>query len=97
MGINKKPYGSEVRQEAVRLVVVEGHSARSVSQQLNIHHTTIAGWVRKYRKGGIDLDPEAAVVDKDARIRELERELQRTRMERDFLKKATAFLEGDLK
>ena len=97
MGVIKRIYSKQVRQEAVRLVIEEGFSTRSTSERLNIHHTTIAAWVRKYRKGGLDINPDSTVFDKDARIRELERELKRTRMERDFLKKATAFLENGQK
>ena len=98
MGSKKKPtYPDHVRQDAVRLVVVEGQSARSVGQQLNIHHTSVASWVRQYRRGGLDIGQEAGVIDKDRRIRELERDLARTRTERDFLKKATAWLENERK
>lgn len=95
MGSKKKTYSDEVRQHAVRLVVAGGHSARSAADQLNIHHTSIAAWVRKYRAGGLSLDRDSAVIDKDTQIRQLEQELARTRMERDFLKKATAFLENE--
>ena len=95
MGSKKKSYTDQQKQEAVRLVIDEGVSARAAGKLLGIHHTSIATWVRQYRKGGLSLDVDATVVDKDARIRQLERELARTRMERDFLKKATAFLERE--
>ena len=86
-----KTYSHKVRQQAVRLVIEEGQSARSVGAQLNIHHTSVAAWVRKYRRGGLVLDSDAPIIDKDAYIRRLEKELARTQMERDFLKKAEAF------
>lgn len=89
-----KTYSDKVRQEAVRLVIEEGQSARSVGSQLNIHHTSVAAWVRKYRRGGLVLDSDAAIIDKDAYIRRLEKELARTQMERDFLKKANAFVKS---
>lgn len=92
MGTNKKSHSDEIRQTAVKMVVEDGQSTRSVGAQLNVHHTSVAAWVRKYRRGGLDLDINAPVVDKDAHIRRLERELAQTRMERDFLKKATSFV-----
>ena len=57
----------------------------------------VAEWVRKYKKGGIDLDPNAEVVDKDAKIRQLEKQLADMTMERDFLKKVSAYFVKDQK
>ena len=72
MGTKSNAHSDEIRRQAVRMVIEEGRCSRSVGEQLNVNHTSVAAWVRKYRKGGLDIGADAPVVDKDAHIRRLE-------------------------
>ena len=87
----RKTYSDEFKQEAIRLIIEEDLSAREVGARLDVHPTSVASWVRKYKQGGVDLTPGAAVIDKDAELRKLRKELEQIKTENDFLKKATAY------
>lgn len=92
----RKGYSDEFRRAAVEQVVGQRHPARSVAQRLGVGYHTLRRWVELAR---VNADRSLVPTDlPDAqRIRELEKENARLRMERDILKKAAAYfasLEG---
>lgn len=88
----RRKYTDEFRQDAVNLVVVQGYKASEAARNLGINE----GMLRRWIKESIDIDgresagPER-LTREQARIRELEKEVKRLQMEREILKKATAF------
>ena len=86
----KAQYTSEFKQEAVRLVK-SSKSALSVAKILNMPHQTLENWLRLDRTAklvGVDHKPVTAEQMELARLRA---ENARLKMERDILKKATAY------
>lgn len=85
-----RKYTADFRAAAVDLVLVEKRSIRTAADGLGISHNTLAAWVAKARRGH---GGYSAPVERDieARVRQLEEENRRLRIERDILKKATAF------
>jgi transposase-like protein len=47
MANNRRAFTDEFKAEAVRLVAVEGHSARQVAKDLGIHESLLRRWRRK--------------------------------------------------
>jgi transposase len=97
MANNRRAFTDEFKAEAVRLVTVEGHSARQVATDLGIHESLLRRWRRKRearqaRAAGAksSVTVAASVVVDQEEIRKLKRENERLRMERDILKKAVA-------
>ena len=92
----RRKYDKEFKLEAVRLVLEEGHSARSVEQRLGTGQGVVYGWVHEFTD-----DPEHAFPGKgnlkapDKELYELKRELERVKRERDILKKAVAIFSKD--
>jgi transposase len=92
----KRTYDKEFKLEAVRLVLEEGLSARSVEHKLGTGSGVVYKWVHDY-----NADPEHAFPGKgnlkppDKELRELRRELERVKRERDILKKAVAIFSKD--
>jgi transposase len=91
-------YNREFKQEACGLVVAGGYTPAAAARQLGMVEMTLRGWLKKRNwKGGRSMpDPRPAPESNDpkvlkTRIRELERQLRRAEMEREILKKATAF------
>ena len=87
MGKNRK-YTVEFKEQAVRLYREnEGsQTVTEVAKQLGISMPTLYQWVKKAEKrASKEATPERAEVER------LRRELEQVKMERDFLKKATAF------
>jgi transposase len=78
-------YTDDFKHEAVRLVTVEGISRKQVARDLGISLGTLRDWIHKLAPDGpvvSDKLPEAE------QLRQLKREVERLRMERDILKKA---------
>ncbi|MDP2815980.1 MAG: transposase [Rectinemataceae bacterium] len=90
----RKQYSDGVKAEAVRMVVEHGLSLSEASRQLTIPKGTLATWVRHaVEESSSDKDSPgtpnmATMMAENAR---LHKELQEARMERDILKKATAY------
>ena len=90
----RRAFTDEFKAEAVRLVTVEGHSARQVARDLGIHESLLRRWQRKLearqaRAAGVKPSATiaASIIVEQEDIRHLKRENERLRMERDVLKK----------
>lgn len=89
-GQNKRKYSDEFRRGAVELVLTQKRSVKQAAGDLGVPFNTLNVWVSRARNGkGVFLPDEQK--DLAARVRELEAENRRLRLERDILKKATAF------
>ena len=86
----RKVYTDEFRQSAVKMVVTERNTISSVAKRLGVNYHTLREWVQLAKSNA----PTSMIpkdMPADQRIRELEKENARLRMERDILKKATAY------
>ncbi|MCO6510045.1 MAG: transposase [Aridibacter famidurans] len=91
-------YSSEFKFDAVRLVVEEGLSQAEVARRLGITANSISDWVRAYKKDkGQAFPGKGRQTPEQEKIRQLEKENRELRMERDILKKATAFFAKEVK
>ncbi len=82
----RRRYDPDFRDGAVRVVRETGKSIRQVADDLGVNPGTLANWVMKDKIArGERLDPKH--VDPE-RVRELEREIDELRMERDVLKRS---------
>lgn len=92
-------YARELKDQACALVIEEKYDPADAGRQLGIPEMTLRGWLAKRNwkasrpmSNGARSMPESddpKVLN--ARIRELEAKLSRAEMERDILKKATAY------
>jgi len=85
-------YDPDFKREAVRFVVEDGRGICEVAKSLGIATETLRNWLRLHRQRGTVISDNQASkpTDQSAKIRQLERELEQMRRERDILKKATA-------
>src|SRR3954452_16265442 len=88
----RRAFTDEFKAEEVRLVTVEGHSARQVARDLGIHESLLRRWQRKLaarqaRAAGVSPSATvaAAIIVEQEEIRKLKRENERLWMERDIL------------
>jgi transposase len=88
-------YPEEFRQEAVRLADEPGRTATDVAQELGIHVGQIYNWraqFNKLSKGQFTVaDGTNHAISEPAEVRKLKKRISELEMERDFLKKATAY------
>lgn len=86
-GTGRRNFSKEYKEEAVKMVLEGGRSQAEVQVSLGIGSSTLSKWIREYRAQ--NTSPNEVTTNK--RIRELEEENRMLKMEREILKKATAF------
>ena len=84
----RRVFTPEFRETALRLAAQPGVSVEKVANELGIACWTLRRWQKQARKSPVE---QRQSVDLQQRVRELEAENRQLRMERDILKKATAF------
>ena len=88
--MGKQVYSDEFKRSAVDMVVKQRLTRRSVAQRLGVNYHTLREWVESAKSAaGESLIPKD--LPPEQQIRELQKENARLRMERDILKKATAY------
>ncbi len=86
----RKKFSAQYKAEAVELVLVSGRPVVEVARDLGINEGTLGNWVRSHREANPDPSRALSPLDQ-ARLREVEVENARLKMENEFLKKAAAF------
>jgi transposase len=86
----KRKYTREFKESAVRLVNVEKTPVAQAAADLGMPINTLTAWLHQARRGKGTFTPQGG-VDWEKKARELEAENRRLKLERDILKKATAF------
>ncbi len=85
----RRKFSEEFKRDAVELVRTTGKPIAEIARELGIYDSTLGNWVRQDR---IDRgEAEGLTSDERARLRTLEAENARLRMERDLLKRTVAF------
>jgi len=85
----RRQFTQEFKRDAVELVRSTDRPIAQIARELGIYDSTLGNWARQDR---IDRgEREGLSSDERARLRELERDNARLRMERDLLKRTVAF------
>src|SRR5262245_62003122 len=89
MARTKPPYAPAFRAEAARLAKSSGQPLRVTTEHLGVSVEALRAWVKQ---AGIHAgEQEGLTTDERAELARLRREVRVLRMERDLLKRATAF------
>jgi transposase len=86
----RQEYSEEFRESAVKMVLEQKRTVAAAAKNLGVLPTTLRFWIKRHRErtGAAEVAEERALRK---RIRELEAENQKLRLEREILKKAAAF------
>ncbi len=93
----KQVYTNEYRAQAVLLIMRDGLSIAEAARRLSMSLKTLANWVKRAKAGrlpavsGGGVVAQRVVTEEQAEVSRLRREVAELRMERDILKKATAY------
>jgi len=90
MSERRRKFSPQFKAEAVQMVIETGKPIAEVARDLGIHDGTLGNWVNAWRRDNPEPDQSVSPVER-ARVKELEDENRRLRMENEFLKKAAAF------
>jgi transposase len=88
----RRNHSEEFKREAVALVTEHGYSCAAAGRSLGVHSALIGRWKRELETQTAEAFPgKGKRSAEQQRIHELEAENRRLRMEKEILKKATAF------
>src|SRR5918996_2718961 len=87
----RRAFATEFKAEAVRLVRESGKSVPTVARELDLTETALRSWVRQAEVDAGRGAPGGLTSEEREELGRLRRETRTLRMERDILKKATAF------
>ena len=86
----RRTFSQEFKQEAVALVAEHGYSYAAAGRSLGVNGALIGRWQRQLEGHAADAFPGKRSAEQQ-RIHDLETENRRLRIEKEILKKATAF------
>lgn len=89
--MGKRHFSLEFRREALELLKSSGRPPEEVAGELGISVGTLYRWQKNPPPPPRGVGAKAQALSAQEENRQLRRELQRVRMERDILKKAVAF------
>ena len=98
MAGKRRVYTDEFKFDAVRLVLEEGLTKAETSRRLGVNQNSLGKWVKAYKTNGENAFPgKGRQTPEQEELRGLREEVRELRMEREILKKATAFFARETK
>lgn len=89
----RKQYAREFKEEAVALVLNQGYTVSQAAESLGIKYNLLSRWKQQIEA---ERSGEALSVDERDELRRLRRENKSLRMEKEILKKASAFFAKEM-
>jgi len=94
----RNKYSKEFKLDAISLVVDQGISRREAARSLDINSQMLGRWVKEQQsEDGQAFRGNGKLTPEQEEIRKLKARIKRLEMERDILKKATAFFAAETK
>jgi transposase len=94
----RRKYSREFKIEAVRMITQLNLSVAEVARDLDVSGTVLRRWKKELASGGEQAFPgNGKLTGEQEELRKLREENRQLRMERDILKKATAFFAKESK
>ena len=87
----RRTFSEEFKRDAVQLVVVEGYSYAAAAKAVDVSYGTFRKWYDKYAPEPEPCGPHATVEQLQSEVKRLRSELRQAELEREILKKATAY------
>jgi transposase len=84
-------YPEPFQREAVRLVTEEKYSFAAASKAVGVSQQSLRVWHKKFALPPVPCGEDATTAELRAENKRLRKELKRAEMEREILKKATAY------
>lgn len=95
--MKRQRYTAEFKQEAVKLILIDGTAVKEVSKQLGVPEGVLYSWKQKHLDKLEDESPEGAQSPKEmaAELAQLRKELAKSRRMNEILKKTVGYFSED--
>ena len=87
----RRKFTEQFKLDAVQMVLVAGKSVTEIAKQFDLSETALREWIKRAQTDTVQGAPNALTTAERAELVDLRKRLKRAEMERDILKKATAF------
>jgi transposase len=84
-------YSEDFKRDAVRLVTEEQYTFQAAAQAVGVSQKSLYDWHKKFAPPPVPCGEDATVGELQAEIKHLRKSLKRAELEREILKKATAY------
>ena len=92
MGKKKRPqYTQEYKTEAIKMALTSDKPTCEIAKDIGVSYSALHRWIAQAQIDSSNNPSGALTTDERQELTRLRRELRQVKMERDFLKKATAF------
>jgi len=92
----KRQYSDEFKKDAIQLLETSGKKLSEIERELGIPHGLVRNWQKRFQVNPASNKLELSEVERlKTELREMKRELDVTRMERDILKKTVGIFSKD--
>ena len=96
MGNTNKRYEPEFKKKIVQMVLEQGRTIRSINNEFNLGEGTVRSWIRQFNEE-CEINPDTQnMKDVYEENRKLRKELEESKKEILFLKKAAAFFAKEI-
>ncbi len=85
---HRRKFTDEFKAETVKLIRESGRTVGSVARELELTETAVRNWVKRAEASG---SADTLSPDERVELRRLRKENRELRMEKEILRKATAF------
>ena len=87
----RRSFSEEFKRDAVGLIVNEGYSIAAAAQAVNVNPGNLRLWYKKYAPEPEPCGPDATLDQVMEENKRLRKQLRRAELEKEILKKATAY------
>ena len=88
---NRRRFSEDFKRDAVRLVVDEGYSFKAAAEAVGVSPKSLRDWHKRLAPAPKPCGEDASLNELLEEIRRLRKQLRRAELEREILKKATAY------
>jgi transposase len=90
-GQARRSFSDEFKRDAVNLVVTDGYSFKAAADAVGVSSRSLREWHEKFAPEPQPCGENASLQQLQDEVRRLRKELKRAEVEREILKKATAY------
>lgn len=87
----RRSFNDQFKRDAVNLVVVEGYSFAAAARAVNVSSRSLREWHEKFAPAPEACGDDATVQELQSENQRLRKQLRKAELEREILKKATAY------
>jgi transposase len=91
LGRGRRKFSEEFKRDAVNFVVIEGYSFKAAADAVGVSSRSLREWHEKFAPKPEPCGEDASNQQLQDENRRLRKELKRAEIEREILKKATAY------